>query len=199
MLAMRTGATASGLSALILIACGSSGRVLGGDGGGLPADASDRETLSAGTARCVAAGGECVQGATFCANVGPGATPQDCVDVSPLMICCAVNNDAGCTEIRASNYDQSCFKDSACIGVSVGNACYPCEVACGATIGAINVGAKAQYVADFDKTQAWQAPCSCQLSFQPPVCCRNGQCLADSACIPDASADAEDAGDSSAE
>jgi hypothetical protein len=168
------------------------------DASGEPGDASadsptPGDTATPGPAACVAAGGQCVSGVGFCANVGPGATPQSCFPTIPDAVCCAVDEDAGCTEIQAAKYDQSCATDSDCTAVSVGNACYVCEVACGATIGAINVGALAQYMADFNRTPAGNAPCGCGASLHPPLCCRGGQCHADNECLPlDGSADAMD-------
>jgi len=48
----------------------------------------------------------------------------------------AKNADAGCTEIQASNYDQSCKTDSDCVMVPVGNTCTGCIFACGFNVGA---------------------------------------------------------------
>jgi len=158
-------------------------------------DGSDGGTDASGPAACVAAGGHCVAGVAFCANVGPGATPKDCLNVGPGgMLCCAVNDDAGCTEIQASSYDQSCKSDSDCAMVSVGNACAECIFACGENVGAINVGALAQYMADVDKTPAGAASCGCPNFPRRPPCCRGGQCHADSECLSlDGSTDAADA------
>jgi hypothetical protein len=158
---------------------------------------------SGGAAACVAAGGQCVAGVGFCANVGPGATAASCLDVSTDMLCCAVNDDAGCTEIQASNYNQSCKSDSDCVTVNVGNACAECIFACAENVGAISTGAMAQYTADVAKTPAGVALCYCP---QPPVgllvpCCSSGQCHADNECssldgstAPDAGPDGDAAG-----
>jgi hypothetical protein len=101
---------------------------------------------------------------------------------------------AGCAEIRASSYDQSCKSDSDCAMVNVGNACVECVFACGEHVGAINVGALAQYMADVDKTPAGAALCGCGLVLRPPLCCRSGQCHADNECLSlDGSTDAADA------
>ena len=122
---------------------------------------SDGGPEASGAAACVAAGGQCVQGVAFCANVGLGATSKSCLDVGPSMLCCAVDSDAGCTEIQASSYDQSCKGDSDCVTVSVGNACAECIFACGENVSAISIGAMAQYTADVDKTPAGAAECGC--------------------------------------
>ena len=149
------------------------------------------------SAACVAAGGQCVSGVAFCANVGPGASPGSCLDVGPAMLCCAVNPDAGCTEIQASSYDQTCTRDSDCVAVSVGNACEECVFACGANVGAINAGAMAQYRVDVAKTPAGVAVCGCPEEAVTAPCCRNGQCHADNECVSaDGSTDAADAGGS---
>jgi hypothetical protein len=102
----------------------------------------------------------------YCATVGPEATPWSC-DPSAVVgqpvegaVCCAKSNDAGCTEIQVSNYDQTCTKDSECIDVPVGNTCYACFNC--RMFGAINGGAWAQYRADVDKTPVGAFfPCSC--------------------------------------
>jgi hypothetical protein len=154
-------------------------------------DRSDVGTQASGPAACAAAGGHCVEGVAFCANVGPGATPKDCLAVGQSMLCCAVNEDAGCTEIQAASYDQSCATDSDCVEISVGNACYECVFSCYVTVGAINAGAMAQYRADVDKTPAGAALCGCPVFLRQPPCCRDGQCHSDNECMSvDASADA---------
>jgi hypothetical protein len=118
-----------------------------GSGAGVSGGASGMVAASrtSGAAACEAAGGQCVAGVAFCANVGPGATAASCLDVRRDMLCCALNEDAGCTEIQASSYDQSCKSDSDCVKVDVGNACVACVFACGQNVGAINAGAMAQY------------------------------------------------------
>jgi hypothetical protein len=151
---------------------------------------SDAGTEASGPARCVAAGGRCVAGAAFCANVAPHATPKDC-DPSPGgTVCCAVDDDAGCTEIRAAKYDQSCTMDSDCVQVGVGNACYVCTPRCDRS-GAINARALGQYMADFDKTPAGAVMCSCAVNNWTPTCCLSGQCHVGNECVPlDGSTDA---------
>jgi hypothetical protein len=161
------------------------------DGGPIASDAS----ADSGAAACVAAGGQCIAGVAFCANVGPGATPASCLDVSPDMLCCAVNEDAGCTEIQASSYDQSCNSDSDCVAVSVGNTCAECVFACGENVGAINAAAIGQYSADVAKTPAGIALCGCASEPMHAACCRGGQCHADNACSSlDGSLDGDAAG-----
>jgi hypothetical protein len=154
----------------------------------------DGGTEASGPAACVASGGKCVQGVAFCANVGPGATPKSCLDLGPTMLCCAANADAGCTEIQASSYDQSCQSDSDCVTVNVGNACAECTFACGTNVGAISVGAMSQYVVDVDKTPAGAADCGCPAEQIISPCCRGGQCHADNACALDGSTAAADTG-----
>jgi hypothetical protein len=135
---------------------------------------------------CVAAGGRCVQGVGFCANVGLGATPGSCQDVEhPSVLCCAANEDAGCTEIQASNYDQSCATDSDCIRVNVGNPCAVCVFQCFTTVGAINVGAVSQYMSDVSMTpEAFAGVCNCPQAApgNGALCCLGGQCRAGSEC-----------------
>ncbi len=98
------------------------------------------------------------------------------------MLCCAVDEDAGCTEIEASNYDQSCKSDSDCVTVSVGNACEKCVFACGENVGAINAAAIAQYTADVAMTPAGVGFCGCPSVGVVVPCCRSGQCHADNEC-----------------
>jgi hypothetical protein len=149
---------------------------------------------ASGAAACVAAGGQCVAGVAFCANVGPGATAASCLDVSSDMLCCAVKEDAGCTEIQASSYDQTCTSHSDCVTVNVGNACEECVFACGISVGAISVEAMAQYAADVDKTPAAVVSCGCPSEQVIRPCCRSGQCHADNECSSlDGSADGADA------
>jgi hypothetical protein len=184
------------LIAAVAVGCG--GRESGSSGGagavsgtnvpigsaGLTGGASGMGVASGsgGAAACVAAGGQCVTGVAFCASVGTGATPASCLDISSDMLCCAVNEDAGCTEIQASSYDQSCKTDSDCVTVNVGNACAECVFACAENVGAINAGAMAQYNADVAKTPAGVASCNCPSEGIVVSCCRSGQCHADNEC-----------------
>jgi hypothetical protein len=191
--------------ALLAFACSpsSGGGVDGGtgDGNSAPTDATGgSEGGASGSAACVGAGGQCVQGVGYCANVGPGANPGSCLEVGPTMLCCAVNADAGCsTEIRASTYDQTCMSDSDCVAVSVGDPCEECVFACGANSGAINAGAMAQYRADVANTPAGVASCGCPSEQLMAPCCRSGQCHADNECMSlDGSTGAADASESDA-
>ena len=192
----RTGVAVVALTILVG-ACNSDGGGPNGDGGlaGAAEGAVDANAGGgdggSGAAACVAAGGQCVQGVAYCAKVGPGANPGSCLDVGPAMLCCAVNADAGCSEIEASSYDQTCTGDSDCVTVSVGDPCMECVFACGENVGAINASAMAQYKADVAKTPAAVAACGCPLYLHPSKCCRSGQCHADSECL---SPDPGDAG-----
>jgi hypothetical protein len=108
----------------------------------------------------------------------------------------AVNEDAACTEIQASSYDQSCATDSDCTVVSVGEPCGTCAFQCEANVGAINVGARDLYTADVRRSEGVvTVPCNCP---PPPPdgnvsCCRGGQCHANSECM-SSDAGLEDAG-----
>jgi hypothetical protein len=150
---------------------------------------------TSGAAACVVAGGQCVAGLAFCANVG--ASPASCLGVADDLLCCATNPDAKCSvEIQASSYDQSCKADSDCTKINVGDPCEECVFACEASgIGAINVGAMAQYMADVGKTAASVAGCGCpeEPNYATPACCRGGQCHADNECAIDGKTDAADA------
>jgi hypothetical protein len=83
--------------------------------------------------------------------------------------------------IQASNYDQSC-KNTDCIAVGEGNACYTCLISC--TNATINVQAKSQYDADVAKTLARRLAgspfCGCPAESGP--CCIAGVCRADIQC-----------------
>ena len=167
----------------------------GADAADAPTDArGESEAETPARSACVTAGGQCVQGVAYCAMVGPGATPGSCLDVGPTMLCCALNADAGCAEIQASSYDQSCANDSDCVTVNVGDPCEACVFACGENVSAINASAMARYKADVDKTPAAVALCGCPAFLRPPPCCRGGQCHADNECVPlDGSTDGADA------
>jgi formylglycine-generating enzyme required for sulfatase activity len=95
-----------------------------------------------------------------------------------------MDEDAGCTEIAASSYDQSCKSDSDCVLVHVGSACGGCVFACGQNVGAVNAAATAQYIADVAKTPAGVGYCFCRFEAVPAPCCRDGQCHADDECSP---------------
>src|SRR5260370_500191 len=95
--------------------------------------------------------------------------------------------DQTCTEtnlniISAADYDQPGTTDSDCIGVGEGDACYPCAIAC--PTAAINITAKARYLADVAKTLAGAelgtVKCGCPASFAP--CCLGSRCHADLMC-----------------
>jgi sulfatase modifying factor 1 len=105
-----------------------------------------------------------------------------------------VDEDAGCTEIAASSYDQSCKSDTDCVTVNVGNACAECVFACAENVGAINAGAMGQYTADLAKTPAGVALCNCPSEGIVVPCCRSGQCHADNECLSLDGSTAADAG-----
>jgi hypothetical protein len=119
--------------------------------------------------------------------------------VGPTILCCAANADAGCTEIQASGYDQSCANDSDCVTVNVGDPCEACVFGCGENVGAISASAMSKYAADVANTPAAFAACGCPSEQVHAACCRGGQCHADNLCVSlDGSADAADAGESGA-
>lgn len=186
--ASGSGGGAGAVSGSTAPASESSAGVSGGASGMMEASGSG------GAAACVAAGGQCVTSVDFCANVGPGATAASCLDVSRDMLCCAVDEDAGCTEVEASSYDQSCKSDSDCVVVNVGNACAECIFACAQSVGAINAGAMAQYNADVAKTPAGVAECNCPSEGIVIPCCHGGQCHVDNECSSQGGPTAADAG-----
>jgi hypothetical protein len=182
--------TAPAVLLAVMVGCSS------GSSGGTADGGNGSEAVNdSGLAACRAAGGECVEGVGYCAMVGPGATPGSCLDQGPSTLCCAVSADAGCTQIQASSYDQSCASDSDCLAVSVGDPCMACVFGCHVNVGAISVNATAPYLADVKKTPASVALCGCPSIEPTPVCCRGGKCHADSECLPaDADANAADTG-----
>ncbi len=95
------------------------------------------------------------------------------------------DGQTSCAAILASSYDQSCTSDSDCIVVTVGYPCEGCGLQCGADVGAINAGARAQYMGDVSRTPKGAVPCNCPPP--PPVgnfsCCRGGQCRANNDCV----------------
>jgi hypothetical protein len=133
----------------------------------------------AGSAACVAAGGQCVlPRGEPCTLVGP---EQAC---SPDQVggtfCCAVAPDASCPGggIKASSYDQTCVTDTDCVAITSGDSCNVCGFKC--TNAAINVGAQAKYSMDIDYTtgsltsQRMACTGDCTLQFGP--CCIGGTC-----------------------
>jgi len=163
-----------------------SGGIWSAGHGLFPCGPPARDAGLSGPAACVAAGGQCVVGGfTGCSKLGtqdcnPDRNPGGafcCLDRSVSQTC-----DASVQTIRASDYDQTCQTDSDCLGVSEGNACYPCTLGCPST--AINVAAKAQYSADVAKILAGlgggEVRCNCPASFNP--CCLGGKCHADAQC-----------------
>jgi hypothetical protein len=114
--------------------------------------------------------------------------PQDCnPDRNPGGAYCCLDVDQACIEpntrtISAADYDQTCTSDSDCIGVGEGNACDPCAIACPSA--AININAKARYLADVAKIPAPAdgriVSCGCPASFA--LCCLGSKCHADMMC-----------------
>jgi hypothetical protein len=81
-------------------------------------------------------------------------------------------NGNTCGTISASDYDQTCAKDSDCTGVTDGNLCsHICTNCIDATI---NVRAVAQYNADFAKKVSEPGVCPCPLG--PTPVCNAGKC-----------------------
>ena len=76
-----------------------------------------------------------------------------------------------CGTIKASDYDQTCATDTDCTTVFEGNLCAP---TCQCANAAINVGAAAQYEADFAKKVSVPETCPCPLGSPPR--CNRGVC-----------------------
>src|SRR5580704_6582483 len=131
-------------------------------------------------------------GGSTSGGVGRSGTPSGSGAVTGSIVGTAgassgmptMDEDAGCTEIAASSYDQSCKSDSDCVLVHVGSACGGCVFACGQNVGAVNAAATAQYIADVAKTPAGVGYCFCRFEAVPAPCCRDGQCHADDECSP---------------
>jgi hypothetical protein len=122
--------------------------------------------------------------------------PQDCIDfsVGPAVSCCinrtciygqAAIDAVPCTDgnvqlILASNYDQSCLRESDCIAVGQGNFCNAGAGNCPST--AINKAAYSLYQADVAKTNAaiCRAVTGCGNESGP--CCRRGVCQMGAEC-----------------
>jgi hypothetical protein len=102
--------------------------------------------------------------------------------------------DANVQIITASSYDQSCQQDSDCVGISEGNACEACVVACPG-VAAINVSALGRYQADIAATYGDHetATCNCPAAAGSTPCCIAGMCAPGPQCSGDASS-AADAG-----
>jgi hypothetical protein len=140
---------------------------------------------------CVMAGGEC--GVSACKALGS----QSC-DVTGETCCLdglgpSCDADGGAAAITASSYDPSCDADTDCVGIGVGDPCYPCEVLCAGTA-AINVSSLAQYNADVAKSPAGRAgvACACPEFVPANVCCSAGKCAL--YCLDVGDAEPKDAG-----
>jgi hypothetical protein len=111
--------------------------------------------------------------------------------------------DAGVRLIRASDYDQTCARDSDCVAISEGNACNPLSCAWTCARGAVNRHALARYQADVVSLHAEAgaggaldctnpsnaASCGalesqvCHCPNEVAACCRSGRCAADLSCV----------------
>jgi|HubBroStandDraft_2_1064218.scaffolds.fasta_scaffold17668_3 hypothetical protein len=138
---------------------------------------------------CVAAGGLC--GVSACSTLGPqscGVAGETCC-LDSLGAACAA--EAGSAPIVASSYDQSCQTDSDCVGIGVGDPCYPCGVVCPGAA-AINASSLAQYMADVLRSPAGKGDfvCNCPLYSPSSVCCNAGTCAPSCLDLVDAGTDA---------
>jgi hypothetical protein len=125
-------------------------------------------------------GSGCGGRSEIASTAGGGGTSQSTDDAStPAM----TGEDASCN-IAASNYDQSCAVDTDCRMISAGDYCVA-GCLCGGS--AIHATALAQFNADVAKTPlgsgaVQELACNCPQEFAP--CCRQGQCVAGSDCLP---------------
>jgi|SRR5580704_685943 hypothetical protein len=167
-------------------------------------DSAAAVSPSAGPADCNAAGGLCELGAVCQVpgfeGCGPGGA-QCCFDF------CLPG--AAPRSIEASSFDQSCATDSDCVAVGLGDACSACELLC--PNAAINVGSEPQYKAYVARSAAGAPGVACACPSGPSTaCCNSGTCSVN--CqnpLPpvdgategggDATTDAGDTGDASAE
>lgn len=116
------------------------------------------------------------------------ATDDGSSDACPFGSSDDATDTCADASIQASNYGQTCQKDSDCVLVGEGESCTPCSLACG-PFGAINRSSVAQYEADVAKTPGGNAgPVSCAPCCGPAIvaCCAKGQCQADLRCAADA-------------
>ena len=131
-----------------------------------------------GPAACAAAGGQCLPfGSGPCTLVGP---PGACNPDQPGpggSFCCAVGPAGGtCSDVKASDYDQSCQVDGDCVGIST-RSCFLCAFNC--PNAAINAGALAQYTSDVASSTAMlsgqRLACSGDCPIDLPSCV-SGRC-----------------------
>jgi hypothetical protein len=80
-----------------------------------------------------------------------------------------------CGTIHAADYDQTCSKDSDCVGVVEGDLCTP-NMCTNCTNAAVNAGAEAKYTADFASKDS--APLGCPCGSGPNIVCKSGLCSA---------------------
>jgi hypothetical protein len=147
--------------------------------GSLPSSPAAAGSSDADT--CTPAGGQCLaRGSTqacahaglselYCSSDGDPAAATCCLD--PFFAAC----DQGRTfPIAASNYDQSCERNSDCIGIGEGNGC-DCGIAC--SNAAINVRDREKWLTDLQVTPSYRAGivCNCPASFG--VGCIDRKCV----------------------
>jgi hypothetical protein len=80
-----------------------------------------------------------------------------------------------CGTIHAADYDQTCSKDSDCVGVVEGDLCTP-NMCTNCTNAAVNAGAEAKYTADFASKDS--TPLGCPCGSGPNIVCKSGLCSA---------------------
>jgi hypothetical protein len=152
------------------------------DSSGLTGSRPAAAEAASGTAdTCTAAGGECLpQGSSECAHFG--LTELECGSGGPTNgdWCCLDRFFAACDQgqtfpIVASDYDQSCEKNSDCIGIGEGDGC-GCGTSC--PNAAINVADQPKWLAQLAQTPAATASivCNCPAFFG--VDCVDHRCVA---------------------
>jgi hypothetical protein len=138
----------------------------------------DDPTLT-GAGTCTAAGGECVpEGSTRCAHAHLDTQLSCDAKGDPENAWCCLDRFLGTCDkgerfpISASDYDQSCEKDSDCIGIGEGDGC-----GCLCQNAAINVAHHATWLEDVKRTPGFSAMlvCNCPATSAPR--CSHGTCV----------------------
>ncbi len=165
--------------ALLAVGCG--GRTTGSGASGSSGDGNTgiAGAVAGSAGRAIGAGGGSTAGSIASATGSFSGSTTTASGSSADS-----SEDAGCPDVEALSYDQSCKSDSDCVTVSVGSACLSCIFSCGGDVGSISAAALTQYIADFAKTPARDSTCGCPLVRSPriPACCRSDQCQVGNEC-----------------
>jgi hypothetical protein len=130
----------------------------------------DGGIVEADVSACVAAGGDCSDGAAcdFSIEESCGSGGGAC--------CVPCEADPNVQRISVSSYSQTCTVDSDCVAIGVGDPCHPCDILCRDNA-AINKSSLTEYTKDIAASPALGngATCACAPTSLS-VCCNAGTC-----------------------